>query len=274
VLMPKRVVAAGGIFAALWGICAFATVSAQTNRESSIDDTANQIATFLSDLRASTVTVRDFVGPVPESSALRSMLADQFTAALARKSASVAVASRRLRGQGPPDTLSASSSNAPTGGDAGALATVEGEFWNGDNFLAIDVRVSVKPKDPKAQIERFNTNYTLPVPPEFKGAVGVALPPYPRAGKNGYTTPRCIRCARADYPDAAMRNKTAGTIKLDVVVDSEGRIGEFRVAEGLPDGLTEAAINCVSAWQLTPASGPDGQPATVIMTLEVMFQLF
>jgi TonB family protein len=247
------------------------SVSAGENSESSLDDAANQIATFLSDLNASDVMVKDFTGPLPQSSGLGSTLASQFSVVLARK-AGFAIA-RRPEGQQLSRPQSTSGREHATGG-VNTSASVEGEFWNGDNVLAIGVRAAVKSIEPEIRTETFSVSYTLPVPEEFKGRIGTALPAYPKEGENGYTKPHCIFCPRADYSDTASKNKTQGAVELLVVVDPEGKMSDFRVAKALPDGLTESAIDAVRRWRLTPATGPDGRPASVISSVEVQFQLF
>jgi len=96
--------------------------------------------------------------------------------------------------------------------------------------------------------------------------------PSPESGGH-YSPPRCLECARAEYPDSAMAAKIQGVISLRILVDATGQPAEIIVLKGLPCGLDEKAIETVATWRLEPAKGPDGKPLAVWQNAQLSFQL-
>jgi TonB family protein len=97
---------------------------------------------------------------------------------------------------------------------------------------------------------------------------------YPNSGTQGYTHPACLFCPRAEYPPEANGRKIRGTVELVAIVGEDGQVRDIRVLKPLPFGLTTAAIKAVSRWRLKPATGPDGNPASVRQIIEVSFELY
>jgi TonB family protein len=69
------------------------------------------------------------------------------------------------------------------------------------------------------------------------------------------------RCAGA-YTDAARAAAVEGTVVLDLVVDERGRARDIVVVEGLPHGLSEAAVAALRACSFSPGERA-GQPVAV-----------
>ena len=69
------------------------------------------------------------------------------------------------------------------------------------------------------------------------------------------------RCA-GRYTDAARAAAVEGTVVLDLVVDAQGKAREITVREGLPHGLSEAAVAALRACPFTPGERA-GQPVPV-----------
>ena len=69
------------------------------------------------------------------------------------------------------------------------------------------------------------------------------------------------RCSRK-YTDAARAAAIEGTVVLDLVVDATGRARDIKVVEGLPHGLTQAAIAALTACRFSPGE-KDGQAVAV-----------
>jgi TonB family protein len=97
---------------------------------------------------------------------------------------------------------------------------------------------------------------------------------YPDSGKNGYGTPSCLFCPRADYTTKALNRKLKGFVELSAVIGEDGKAGDIQVLRPLPDGLSDEAIRAVRKWRLKPAIGPNGQPVAVRQTIEVGFDLY
>ena len=96
----------------------------------------------------------------------------------------------------------------------------------------------------------------------------------PSAGTGGYGTPACLYCPKPEYSDEAMKVKVQGVVVLSAIITADGRATDIHVSKGLGLGLDEKAIEAVRTWRLTPARGPDGKPAAVRQTIELVFQLY
>jgi TonB family protein len=96
----------------------------------------------------------------------------------------------------------------------------------------------------------------------------------PVGGSNGYSSPFCIYCPSASFSPAAIAAKVQGQITLNVQVSAEGRALDISLLRGLPCGLNDEAIETVRRWKFRPATGPDGQPADVTVTVQVSFRLY
>jgi protein TonB len=69
------------------------------------------------------------------------------------------------------------------------------------------------------------------------------------------------RCS-GTYTDAAHEAGIEGVVVLDLVVDEHGRARDIAVVEGLPHGLTEAAVAALRACHFDPGEG-GGAPVPV-----------
>ncbi len=92
-------------------------------------------------------------------------------------------------------------------------------------------------------------------------------------GKNGAGRPTILYKEKAKYTEEARQNKVQGTVVLNVVFTSDGRITQVRVVRGLPDGLTEKAIEAAQRIRFQPAT-KNGGPVSVRGNLEFSFNLY
>lgn len=94
-----------------------------------------------------------------------------------------------------------------------------------------------------------------------------------RAG-NGVTMPRLIRDVKPQYTSEAMKAKIQGAVLLEVIVNTDGTVGNVKVVRSLDaiHGLDEQAINAAKAWRFAPGSR-DGAPVPVLVTIEMAFTL-
>ena len=93
------------------------------------------------------------------------------------------------------------------------------------------------------------------------------------AGRNGAGSPRILYKERAKYTEEARQNKVQGTVMLSAVFTTDGRITGIKVVRGLPDGLTEKAIEAAQKIRFQPAT-KNGVPITVRAQLEFSFTLY
>ena len=119
----------------------------------------------------------------------------------------------------------------------------------------------------------------FPVRPQAPGASthGAAETPWPPAGVfrivQGITAPRIIKSARPNYPPEAMRAKVQGRVKMEMVVQADGTVGEVRIVSSLDRkfGVDEAAVKAVKEMRFAPAM-KDGVAVPVLLSTEMAFE--
>ena len=89
---------------------------------------------------------------------------------------------------------------------------------------------------------------------------------------NSSMRPTILYKEKAQYTQEAKDNKIEGTVVLSVVFGADGQISEVKVIKGLPDGLTQKAIEAASKIRFEPAM-KDGKPVSVRGNLEYSFRL-
>ncbi len=75
------------------------------------------------------------------------------------------------------------------------------------------------------------------------------------------------------YTEAARQKQITGTVVLKVVFSSNGSVVNIRTVSGLPDGLTERAIDAARKIKFIPAV-KDGKFVSMWMQLEYNFNLY
>jgi TonB family protein len=85
--------------------------------------------------------------------------------------------------------------------------------------------------------------------------------------------PTILYREKAKYTEEARQNKIQGTVVLQVVFNVNGTISDIRVVRGLPDGLTEKAIEAAKKIRFNPAVKA-GTPVSVRGNLEFSFNLY
>jgi len=85
--------------------------------------------------------------------------------------------------------------------------------------------------------------------------------------------PTILYREKAKYTEEARQNKIQGTVVLQVVFNVNGSITDVRVIRGLPDGLTEKAIEAAKRIRFNPAV-KSGTPVSVRGSLEFTFNLY
>jgi protein TonB len=84
-------------------------------------------------------------------------------------------------------------------------------------------------------------------------------------------SPRKIVDVRPQYPEIARAARVEGTIIMEAVLDTNGRVTQLRVLRSVPM-LDQAALDAVSKWRYSP-SLYGGHPVSVLMTITVRFTL-
>jgi TonB family protein len=75
------------------------------------------------------------------------------------------------------------------------------------------------------------------------------------------------------YTEVARRNNVSGIVRLRVLLRADGVAKVLSVVKGLPDGLTEKAIEAAEKIRFQPAER-DGRPVSSVITLDYNFNVY
>ena len=93
------------------------------------------------------------------------------------------------------------------------------------------------------------------------------LKPGPRV-----TMPRLVKEVKPSYTAEAIRARIQGVVKMEVVVKTDGTVGDVRVLRSLDASLDPEAIKAVKQWTFTPGT-KEGAPVPVAVEIEMSFTL-
>jgi protein TonB len=82
---------------------------------------------------------------------------------------------------------------------------------------------------------------------------------------------RIINRVQPVYPNEALRERISGTVRLHVIIDTDGGIKQMEVVSGHPL-LVDAASDAVRRWRYQPTL-LNGEPVEVDTTIDVIFAL-
>lgn len=91
---------------------------------------------------------------------------------------------------------------------------------------------------------------------------------------DGVSLPQVTKQVKADYTDEARARRIVGKVMLDVVVLSDGTVGDVTVSESLDSiyGLDQTAVAAMKQWEFKPGM-KDGKPVAVRIAVEMVFTL-
>jgi len=84
--------------------------------------------------------------------------------------------------------------------------------------------------------------------------------------------PRVIKTPRPQYPQEAFVKKVEGTVIVEILIDSTGRVVRARILQSVPL-LDAAALQCVYQWVFQPAV-KHGRPVATIAHAPVQFRIY
>jgi periplasmic protein TonB len=111
---------------------------------------------------------------------------------------------------------------------------------------------------------------------DFPGPVGgsdvIGDAPGPRRVRSGgdVQPPRKLFTVMPVYPEIALRAHMEGTVVLECIIATDGRVKDVTVLQPIPL-LDQAAVDAVKQWRYTPTL-LDGSPVEVIMSVTVHFR--
>jgi TonB family protein len=83
--------------------------------------------------------------------------------------------------------------------------------------------------------------------------------------------PRRVRYTRPTYPSDAYSAKVEGTVMVEILISTSGKIVHAEVRRSIP-GLDAAALQCVKQWLFEPGR-LDGRPVPVLAKAPVTFRI-
>ena len=89
---------------------------------------------------------------------------------------------------------------------------------------------------------------------------------------SGVTPPGLLREVKPEYTEEARRRSVEGEVVLEIVVRSDGSVGNIRVVRGLGSGLDQRAADAVRQWRFSPARR-QGTPVDVMVEVAVEFRI-
>jgi TonB family protein len=130
--------------------------------------------------------------------------------------------------------------------------------------------VALDPKLSKSKLEDWTTRIeSLRGFAELAGNENMTF----YTGKEVTTKARVLSKPDPQYTMEARRNQTSGTVILRCIFGANGRVFGFHVVVGLPDGLTERAVQAARQIKFIPAT-KDGHPVSMWMQLEYNFNVY
>jgi protein TonB len=121
-------------------------------------------------------------------------------------------------------------------------------------------------KDPLAGV--FETPKEAPIQ---AAPATAATPKTPIRVSVGVQAAKLIRQVKPTYPQMARIARMSGTVRLQAIIATDGRIRNLQLIGG-PPLLVAAALDAVKQWQYEPTL-LNGEPVEVITSIEVNFTL-
>lgn len=90
--------------------------------------------------------------------------------------------------------------------------------------------------------------------------------------KGCVTPPSMTYAPQPKFPKNERKARHEGTVKLTLVVDSDGDPRNVAVSQTLRPDFDESAVEAVKQWKFKPAI-KDGRPVPVLIAVEVGFHL-
>jgi len=128
---------------------------------------------------------------------------------------------------------------------------------------ASPARASAKEKAASAGSLRINAPTAIP------SATAEATPPEPAASDATLVPPKLLKSASPVYPPDAMREYITGDVRVDALVEPDGRIGTMKILGG-PVSLRQAALDALKQYEYAPAT-QGGRAVAAHITVTVKF---
>lgn len=255
-----------------------------SSQQNVMDPLAQKIAESVRQSKKRSVLVFDFYGPGSTVTPLGAQLSKDLTASLSKAGEKIVIENSAVVAE-----LMRKNGMAPE-----AIDDPETVIWLAKQIhvdIAIVGELSIDGDKLKTETRAYRTDtatriaefgFVLPVTDAMRAGLNPpseskpleSSPPLPFAETKGYTNPSCLYCPRATMAQEAVDHKQEGTVLLVVIIGTNGKASDIKVAKGLPYGLSENAIDAVKVWIFKPARDSNGKPQAVRQAIEVKFHLY
>jgi TonB family protein len=89
---------------------------------------------------------------------------------------------------------------------------------------------------------------------------------------DGVSLPRVTKQVHPEYTAEAMAARIQGTVTVEAVVLSSGKVGEVEVVVPLDPGLDQQSVTATKQWEFEPGR-KDGKAVAVRVSIEHTFRL-
>jgi TonB family protein len=86
------------------------------------------------------------------------------------------------------------------------------------------------------------------------------------------TPPIKIHYPSPKYTEEGRQARIQGVVILEAIIDTMGNVASVKVLKGLPQGLTDSAVEAAKQWKFEPARR-GGEPVAVFLNLTIRFSL-
>ena len=148
------------------------------------------------------------------------------------------------------------------------------------NRGSIEVELSGFSRDESPESVEASVRQLLLTPDEYIVAGGIAF--NPAAGVGDEMPVQCVPPIVAakpllsmepEYSDQARKAKYQGTVRIGMIVGTDGRIHKPHITRSLGMGLDEQALYVLPIWRFQPATQA-GKPGACEMSIEMSFNLY
>jgi TonB family protein len=264
------------IFVGVFFCLAFGLTVNGFGQTTDLDQIASTVSSSLQGEHVGTVIVGDFTEEGDRATLQGVFLADRLWFALLQQQKGLEILNRGLLHKHTYDYMPSRASFTETqlqsARAVGAQVLISGQIKRGAKELTLTIAAS-RVSAPK-EIAKWNW-----VVPRSSSLDELAVQSIQAKGpvyvlqQDGVSTPACLYCPYPQYSAEARKTKLEGTVVVEAMIDASGRAISVWEVRGLPEGLTQQAVEAVRQWRFKSAQNAAGQPVTAMVPVDVTFRL-
>ena|ERR1051325_4146496 len=92
-------------------------------------------------------------------------------------------------------------------------------------------------------------------------------------GESGLRKQKATKRVKPVYPEASLKNKVAGRVVVEILVDESGKVPEAKVKEAPDELIGQAAVEAAKQWEFQPPPKVQGRQICYSSTLSFKFEI-